>query len=101
MKIFDSSLYVIERAKRLAPYFAKRRWFLTAGKCNSILINIMEDGPVTYDVEQLAQIISDSDIHVKETGLPVDNIRYIFYYKGRQYEAFTIYDTREYDVWDE
>gem|GEM_PF-4775621 len=30
MEIFESSPYVIERAKRMAPYFAKRNWFVTA-----------------------------------------------------------------------
>ena len=101
MEIFDSTPYVIERAKRIATYFAKRNWFVTAGKSNSILINMMEDAPISYDAEQLAQIIIESDMHIQETGLPVNNIRYVFYEKGRQYESFTIYDTRKFDVWDE
>lgn len=101
MEIFDSTPYVIERAKRLAPYFAKRKWFVTAGKSNSILINMMEDAPISYDAEQLAQIIAESDMHIEETGLLVNDIKYIFYHGGRQYKSFTVYDIREYDVWDE
>lgn len=101
MEIFDSSPYVIERAKRLAQYFSKRSWFVTAGKSNSVLVNIMEAGAISYDAEQLAQIIAESDMHIEETGLPVDDIKYIFYRNGSQYEMFTIYDLREFDVWDE
>lgn len=101
MEIFDSSPYIIERAKRLAPYFAKRNWFVTAGKSNSILINIMEVAPISYDAERLAQIIAESDMHIDETGLPVNDIKYIFYHNGRQYKTFTVYDIREFDVWDE
>ena len=101
MEIFDSTPYVIVRAKRLAPYFAKRNWFVTAGKSNSILINIMEDAPISYDAEQLAQIITETDMHIKETGLPVNDIEYIFYHNGRQYESFTIFDVRDFDVWIE
>lgn len=49
MEIFDSSAYVIERAKRLAQYFSKRSWFVTSGKSNSVLVNIMEAGAISYD----------------------------------------------------
>ncbi|MCX3267454.1 hypothetical protein [Pedobacter agri] len=40
-------------------------------------------------------------MHIEETGLPVNDIEYIFYHNGRQYKSFTVYDIREFDVWDE
>lgn len=101
MEVFESTPYVKERAKRLAPYFAKRNWFVTAGKNNSILINMMEEEAPSYDLETLAEIISESDLHVEETGLRTNDIEYSFYHSGKLYRSLTIYDIREFDVWDE
>jgi hypothetical protein len=100
MEILESTPYVIERAKRLAAYFVKKGWFITAGKNNSILINILDANITHFKDEIYAEIILQSDLYVEETGLKTNEIEYVFYNQGKHLGSFTIYDTREFDVWD-
>lgn len=101
MEIFDSTPYVVERARRLAPYFAKRGWTVVSGKNNSILIPISEDWIRSFDAAVFANIIIEADLHIKETGLKTNIIEYIFYNMGKCFGSFIIGDIREFDVWDE
>ena len=101
MEIFDSTPYVIERARRLAPYFAKRGWTVASGKNNSILIHISEDGIRAFDAAVFANIIIEADLNIKATGLKTNTIEYVFYNMGKYFGSFTIEDVREFDIWDE
>ena len=101
MEIFDSSPYVIERVKRLAPYFAKKGWSVVAGKNNSILINILQQGVKSFDAEVFANMIIEADLHIEATGLKTNDIEYMFYNQGKNFGSFVILDEREFDVWEE
>jgi hypothetical protein len=101
MEIFDSSPYVIERARRLAPYFAKRGWTVASGKNNSILINISQEGIIAFDAERFANIIIEADLHIEETGLKTNDIEYVFFRQGKHFGTLIIQDVREFDIWEE
>lgn len=90
MEIFDSSEYVMERAKSIAPYFAKRGWFVTSGKSNSILINVPGDQDFTYNKIELADILAQSDISCQPTGLKMTAVTYMFFHHLKLVQSINV-----------
>ncbi|WP_426330114.1 hypothetical protein [Pedobacter sp. R-06] len=97
----ESSEYVKARALLLAEYFGQRGWTVTAGKNNCILIYVPADKIFNYTADQLMTVISESDFHVKETGLKTSFVSYRFYYKGEFYKKLDVFSRGEYDLYDE
>jgi hypothetical protein len=100
MEINESSEYVKARALLLAEYFGQRGWLVTAGKNNCILIYVQNDNISNYSADQLMEIISESDWHVKETGLRTSFVTYMFYHKGEFYKKIDVFSSGEYDIYD-
>ncbi|KIA90925.1 hypothetical protein OC25_23790 [Pedobacter kyungheensis] len=80
MEVFESSEYVIAKAKLIHPYFADKGWFSTHGKNNCILINIAPDENANYTKSELANIISEAEDQSPRTGLIRSSITYIFFH---------------------
>jgi hypothetical protein len=89
---------VIERAKRLVPYFSKRGWFVTSGKSNSILINIPGDQSFDYDQIRMADIIGQSNLEYNPTGLKVTIVTYMFFHHLKLVGKFTVLPSQEFDI---
>ncbi|RZJ77183.1 MAG: hypothetical protein EOO20_29110 [Chryseobacterium sp.] len=98
MEIFDSSEYVMERAKSIAPYFAKRGWFVTCGKSNSILINIPGHQEFNYNKIELADILAQSDFSCQPTGLKMTVVTYMFFQHLKLVKSFDVLPGQEFDV---
>lgn len=102
MEIFDSSNYVIERARQLGSYLAsEKKWFVVAGKNNCILINLPSEDVLIPSQRQLSQILAEAYIHCKPTGLKRSVITYMFYHHLQLVCKVTVMPGSEYDVDDE
>lgn len=98
MKVKESSAYVKARCKLLSVYFSKRRWIVSDGKSNNILIYVSSDEPFLYTTDQLADIIAESDLHIESTFLKMSSVTYLFYHKGELVNEVMVWPCIEFDT---
>jgi len=98
MKVKESSAYVKARSKLLSVYFAKRRWVVSDGKSNNILIYVSSEQPFLYTTNQLANIIAKSDLHIEPTGFKMSSVTYLFYHQGELVNEVIVWSCIEFDT---
>lgn len=99
MEIKESSPYVKAKAVLLAEYFAQRNWMVVEGKNDSVLLYIPSDQICDYTLDELADIIAQSDFHITETGLRMTSISYTFFHRGKFYKEVVELPTKEFDFY--
>lgn len=101
MEAKESSLYVKARAVLMAEYFASRKWFVFEGKNNCILFYIPADQVFDYTVDELAELISESDYHIVETGLVISSMTYMFFQHAKLVHHVEVWPMTKYDIYTE
>ncbi|WP_448103493.1 hypothetical protein [Pedobacter panaciterrae] len=99
MEAKESSPYVKARAVLLAEYFSSRNWYVFEGKNNCILFYIPADQVFEYTVDELMEIIVESDFHVVETGLLMSSVTYMFFQHAKLVNEVVVLPMTKYDIY--